>query len=288
MDERALLAQLSPILRQGVTDDDCAVLEHGGEYLVWSTDMLHEHTDFPEGITDRQIGWMSAAVTLSDIAAMGAEPLALLVAVGLDRPERLLPLMEGAEECCRRFGAYVAGGDIDHHGELTVVTSGVGRVERELLVRRRGAGIGDAICVTGTLGRAEAGLEGFQAYRKDLLEPVPRVREGRAIARSGATCMMDISDGLALSLHDLARVNPLCFRIQSARVPIPPGIPKERALKLALFGGGDYELLFTIPPERLPIEGFGIMVIGRVEEGQGVFLDSEPLEARGYEHRWDA
>jgi len=202
-DDRSLLALVRGIVSGGQTYDDCAVLEIGGEWLVVTTDMLHETTDFPDGMTEWQMGWMSVAVTLSDVAAMGATPRAMLLAVGLDRDDRFVELMQGAGDCCRRYGAELIGGDIDRHDELTVVSTGIGTVAPEHLVRRRGARPGDLVAVTGPLGEAQAGLLGFALHRTALLEPQPRVVEGQALGRAGATSMMDISDGLSLSLYDL-------------------------------------------------------------------------------------
>jgi thiamine-monophosphate kinase len=266
--------------------DDCAVLPLGGTILVATTDMLHTKTDFLKGMTDWQCGWMAIAVTLSDIASMGAAPRYILLAVGLDRAVRLRPIMEGAKACCDRYRAELVGGDIDSHDELTLVSTGLGTVEPEHLVRRRGSREGDLVCVTGVLGLAQAAIEGYDRYRKALFEPQPRVAEGQILGRSGATSMMDISDGLALSLHDLTLANPCGYRIDSAMVPVIGDIPSEKALDLALYGGGDYELLFTIPADRLPVEGVPLHVIGRVVREPGVFLDGVRMERRGYQHHW--
>jgi thiamine-monophosphate kinase len=266
--------------------DDCAVIPLGDQILVATTDMLHTKTDFLEGMTDWQCGWMAVAVTLSDIASMGAAPRYILLAVGLDRAERLRPVMEGARACCDRYHAELVGGDIDSHDELTLVSTGLGTVEPPHLVRRRGSRAGDLVCVTGVLGRAQAAIEGFTQYRKALFEPQPRVTEGQILGRSGATSMMDISDGLALSLHDLTLANPCGYRIESAMVPVIDDIPYEKALDLALYGGGDYELLFTIPVDRLPVEGVPFHVIGKVVGEPGVFVNGIHMERRGYQHRW--
>jgi thiamine-monophosphate kinase len=103
VDDRALLATILDLVDREQAGDDCAVLPCGDRLLVVTTDMVHEATDFPEGMTGWQKGWMAAAVTVSDIAAMGAQPVALLVAAGLDQPDQLRPLMEGVAACCRRF-----------------------------------------------------------------------------------------------------------------------------------------------------------------------------------------
>ena len=118
MDERALLSVVREVIGREQTLDDCAVMPFGESWLVATTDMLHMKTDFPREMSDWQIGWMSAAVSLSDIAAMGACPWFLLLATGLDRPERLRGILSGARDCCLRYGAGFVGGDLDHHDEL--------------------------------------------------------------------------------------------------------------------------------------------------------------------------
>lgn len=287
-DDRSLLALVRGIVSGGQTYDDCAVLEIGGEWLVVTTDMLHETTDFPDGMTEWQMGWMSVAVTLSDVAAMGATPRAMLLAVGLDREDRFVELMQGAGDCCRRYGAELIGGDIDRHDELTVVSTGIGTVAPEHLLRRRGARPGDLIAVTGPLGEAQAGLLGYALHRTALLEPQPRVVEGQALGRAGATSMMDISDGLSLSLYDLVEAGGCGYAIDSSLLPLPVEVPPDEARELALYGGGDFELLFTCPEGMLPVAGVKASVIGRVIEEPLVLVDGEVMERRGYQHTWGA
>lgn len=286
MDERSLIARIGEIIGAEHVRDDCALIESGEEYLVVSTDMLHETTDFPSGMTDRQIGWMAVAVTLSDLAAMGADPVAVLLATGLDDWRRLEGITEGALACCRRYGADLAGGDVDAHHELTIVSTGIGRVARDLVVRRTGSQPGDLICITGVPGRAQAGLAGYGAHRTALLEPRPMVAEGRLLAAAGVSAMMDVSDGLALSLHDLALVNACGFALRAACIPRPEGVPDGEALGMALFGGGDFGLLFTCPPGRFPVAGVTATVIGKVIPERAVLLDGAVLDRRGYQHGW--
>ena len=285
MDDRDLLESIIDLVG-GRARDDCAFLPCGERCMVVTTDMLHTKTDFLPGMTDWQCGWMAAAVTISDMAAKGAAPSYLLLAVGLDRAERLRPVMEGAKACCDRYGTEIIGGDIDSHDELTLVSTGLGLVEPAHLVRRKGSREGDLVCVTGVLGRAQAALEGYTRYTKALFEPQPRVAEGQILGRNGATSMMDISDGLALSLYDLGLANPCGYRISSAMIPVIGDIPYDKALEFAVYGGGDYELLFTIPGERLPLEGMTYHVIGHVVGERGAFLNDRPMDRRGYQHRW--
>lgn len=218
---------------------------------------------------------------------MGAAPGWLLIAVGLDKPERLTGIMQGVKDCCDRFGTKIIGGDIDKHDELTVVTTGLGIVERKRIVRRSGSKVGDAICITGTCGRAQAALDGYHQHDKALLEPQPRVAEGRTLGAMGATSMMDVSDGIALSLHDLLSVNTCGYSLDTSLLPLPEGVPEDAAREMALFGGGDFELIFTIPKSRLPLGGIRYSVIGEVIAEPAILADGKPLAKRGYQHRWD-
>ncbi len=287
MDDRELLQVVTGIVGKENTTDDCAVVSCGERLMVITTDMLHRTTDFAEGMSDWQIGWMSAAVTLSDIASMGADPEYLLIAVGLDDWKNLAGVMQGAQDCCIRYGAVIIGGDIDRHGELTVVTTGIGLVDRDRIVRRTGAQPGDLVCVTGTPGQAQAYLDGYSRYEKALFEPQPRVEEGKRLGRSGVSAMMDDSDGIALSLYDLLSVNECGFSLDSAKIPLPAEIPDGQAQELALFGGGDYELIFTLPPKRHPVEDVPYTIIGTAIKEKTVLIDGRQLEKRGYQHCWE-
>jgi len=286
VDDRELLKTVMGIVGRDRCLDDCAVIPFGDSVMVATTDMLHATTDFVDGMTDWEIGWMSAAVSLSDIAGMGAAPRYMLFAVGLDRWEQLAGVMRGADDCCKKYGAEIIGGDIDRHVELTIVSTGLGIVEERYLVRRTGAKPGDLVCVTGTCGQAQALLEGYPRHKSALFTPQPRVAEGQILGRAGVTAMMDVSDGIALSLYDLLEANACGFAIESGKVPLPSGIPEQQALELALHGGGDYELIFTCPQEIHPIHGVQYTVIGRVIEDRRVLRDGTVLAKRGYQHRW--
>lgn len=287
MDDRELLDLICPVLGEDACSDDCAVLPEIKGIPVVSTDMLHETTDFPPGMTDWQIGWMAMAVTISDLASMGAAPRYLTLAIGLDREERLNGIIHGAQDCCQKCGAQYVGGDLDAHTELTLVSTGIGVVNDGKPVRRSGAKPGDLIGVTGIQGRAIAGLKGDRRYWRDLCEPTPRVHEGITIRQAGATSMMDISDGLAISIHDMMKASGSGCKITGSEIPCLPDYNPEEALMMALFGGGDFELLFTISPiarQNLPK---GTAIIGAVTEKQEIILDEGLLPARGYRHNWN-
>ncbi len=285
MDERALKRVVMEVVGRDAVLDDCAILPLDDRFLVISTDMLHASTDFPEQMTDWQVGWMSVAVTLSDIAAMGADPADILLAVGLDDPSRLRPILEGAKACCDAYGARFAGGDLDSHRELTLVSSGTGFTRKP--VRRAGSKVGDVVGIVGVPGRAQAALEGYPKFQQYLFTPRPRVEEGRALAAAGATSMMDVSDGLLLSLFDMREANPCGYEIFTHKIPTIEGIPQDLALDLALRGGGDFGLLFTCRPEVLPLPLPELYVIGNVIEEPAVMIDGKPAAAQGYQHQWD-
>jgi thiamine-monophosphate kinase len=287
VDDRELLKVVMGIVGKEKCLDDCAEVPCGDQVMVVTTDMLHRTTDFVTGMSDWQIGWMSAAVTLSDIASMGAAPKYLLIAVGLDTWQNLAGIMQGAKDCCRTFGAEIIGGDIDRHGELTIVTTGLGLVDKRQVVRRIGAHPGDLVCITGTPGQAQAYLDGYPQFEKALFEPQPRVREGQHLGRAGVSAMMDDSDGIALSLYDLVSVNECGFSLDSTKIPVPAGIPALKAQELALYGGGDYELIFTLPPQLHPVKGVSYTVIGTTISEKVVLIDGIPVEKRGYQHRWE-
>ncbi len=309
--ERALIQRIAGLLTggenivAGAGEDDCAVLDIGrDEYLLVTTDMLHRKTDFPRQMTGRQIGWMSVAVNLSDLASKGARPIGIVMAMGIP-PDTEVEFIEdvvmGMDDCASKYGTQIIGGDTDSHEELTMVGTALGMVKKEHLIRRSGARAGDFVCVTGHLGTAGAALIALEKnlpasheILNALFEPVPRIKEGMALAESGSVIsMMDISDGLALSLHDMSRAGGVGFRIDESRLPILPQVKKllkgEELLEAAVFVGGDFELLFTVAPEKLETakKACPLTVIGEVIE-KGVFIERasgpEELKARGYEH----
>ncbi|MHC1756127.1 MAG: thiamine-phosphate kinase [Methanosarcina sp.] len=319
--ERALISRLSEIFNApegkdkgqegiliGAGSDDCAVLDLKGEdCLVVTTDMLHRTTDFPAEMTPWQMGWMSAAVNLSDIAAMGAEPTGLLMAIGMPADTEIVfieELAKGIQACAEFCGTAVIGGDLDTHAELTITGTALGRVKKSQLLLRKGAKPGDLVCVTGYTGSAGAALKAVQSklsvsetVLRALFEPVPRTREARKLAESGAvTSMMDTSDGLAMSLYDLARQSKVGFRIREEALPILPEVREfasgpEELLEFALYTGGDFELIFTVDPERLKkVQNIcNLTIIGECTKYEtGIMLESPEfrltaIEQRGYQ-----
>lgn len=309
--ERALVKQLVGLIECTAAlcpgEDDCSAIAYGDEYLVLTTDMFHKKTHFPREMTGYQVGWMTIAATLSDIAAMGAAPIGVTVAMGFPRDtdvEYALEVMRGCNSCCTQNGAMLLGGDTDEHDELTLVGTAIGRVQRGKILTRAGAKAGDVVCVTGELGIAAAGVRMLLESRyanhrlreralKKLFEPEPRIAYGQALADSGmVSALIDTSDGLSLSLHELSKASNCGFCIRATDLPVSEearSVSRNRwdELTLSVFRGGDYELLFTAKHEQLDAIPIPYTVIGDVKEsGMQLQVDGvvQELKAEGYEH----
>ena len=261
--ELGLLAALERLgLAQGIEHDAAVV---GG--LVVTQDALVEGVHFRFDLLDwRQLGDRAAAVNISDLAAAGAEPLALLVTLGLPPETELEDVLElycGLNE----RGVPVRGGDTTRADGVFLSVTALGRSER--VPGRAGAQAGDVIVVTGPLGAAGAG------FRNGSLPPVPnRVEEGKRLT-TAARAMLDLSDGLARDAGHIAERSGVRLAIELERVPLAPGAELDD-----VGFGEDYELLAATPD---PLE---FSVIGRVEEGAGVELTlrGEPYSLGGWEH----
>lgn len=276
--------------------DDCFVLEGKEEDQLLTTDMLHRTSDFPEGITSYTTGWRSVAVSLSDIAAMGGNPEAVVIAYGAPEfdGEELKDFVSGAEAACEISDARIVGGDLDRHDELTVVTTALGSAEAP--VTREGAYPGELVAVTGDLGRTAAGLRLFESGEteraNELFRFEPRIELGMELAPM-ASSMMDISDGLARSLHQLARKNDVGFRITENKLPYSRPVEElaeteAEKEEMGIFTGEDFELLFTtLEANEFALAKSGATVIGRVTEEEVEMVrgtDVVPLEDQGYVH----
>jgi len=313
----------------GLADDAAAVpfdagFGDGDALLVASVDSCAASTHFPAAMPMEDRGWLAAAAALSDLAAKGAEPLGLLVALGLPVDFDVADaeaVARGLAACADACGTEVLGGDTKPALELTVTCSVLGRVARKELLPRTGIVAGDVLAVTGELGGAAAGLAALERHSpparvaQRLFRPTPRFAEGRTLAASGAArACMDLSDGLSSSLHTLAGLNPVGFRIEAARVPLSriatevaaerdeaSGAPSEmtrgrdEALQWALHGGGDYELLVVLKPSaaeraQLAVAAAGgrLTFLGHATRERGVRLareaGEEPLPDEGWEH----
>jgi thiamine-monophosphate kinase len=262
--ELGLLAELE---RRGLisgVEHDAALV---GADLVVTQDALVEDVHFRlDWIGWRELGFRAAAVNLSDLAASGAEPEALLVTLAVPRSTLaadVIELYEGIAEA----GVAVVGGDTTASSSVVISVTALGRSQR--VPGRAGARPGDALVVTGALGGAGAAFR-EQSY----VRPPLRLAAGRELARS-AHALMDISDGLAVDAEHIARRSGVRCTIELERVPLAAGARLED-----IGFGEDFELLAAVPdPARFA-------VVGRVEEGEGVLvlLAGEPYPLAGWEH----
>ncbi len=274
------------------TKHDAAYVKLGEEYLVLTCDTVNEISDFPPYMEPVEYGYMAFAVTLSDIAACGADPLYMLTSISLKEANESLfrKILEGMKRIAKKYDFSVVGGDIDFSEVLTIASFAVGKTGKIITVS--GAKPGDRVYVTGGLGKAELCLEmlreGYKRedlpYPEKLYTPEPRIKEGKNIAEF-ATSLTDISDSLAVSLHNISSSSGVKIVLSEDLIELnhlTKFVSKDKALDLYLYGGGDFELVFTAESSDLGTE------IGKVIEGQGVFIEIngelKPVEFRGYEH----
>jgi thiamine-monophosphate kinase len=275
--------------------DDTAQLPALPLTRVWTCDLVVDgvHVDrrwWPlEAIAHKAV-----AVNLSDLAAAGADPEALLLALACPHDVDALSLARAVAERAREAGAPLVGGDTSTSATLSLAVSALGTVEGVPLTRR-GAQPGDTVYVTGPLGRAAAALRGIRegrtpeslpaSLRDALWWPTPRLGAGRAARTAGATSAMDVSDGFSLDLHRLADRSMVGFALWD--VPVAEGA----TLAEALGGGEDYELIITAPDQGTLRAAFAAagepppVAVGKIVADPGVrTLKGRPLARSGWVH----
>jgi thiamine-monophosphate kinase len=259
-------------------------------------------------MTGEDIGWMSVAVSLSDVASMGARPAGVVAAMGIpgDTDVSFIDdIARGMRDCAKKYGTEIVGGDTDQHAELTIVTTALGRVDKDKVKLRSGAKSGDVLCVTGYLGTPAAAykvlIEGRTAPEKDkkvlidgFFRPRPRVEEGIKLSKCPqVTSMMDVSDGLGKSVFELSGASRVGFLVDADRLPVLEETKKiakgrEELLDMAICFGGEFELLFTVDPAGVDsIKDVEFTIIGKAVP-EGLTLNDrgtmKPILCKGYEH----
>ncbi|GAA1610385.1 thiamine-phosphate kinase [Leucobacter chromiireducens] len=299
--------------------DDCAVLSVRGE-LVVTTDTMIEGPDFRAAWHGGfELGWKLAATNLSDVAAMGARPTALTLALAVprDTPVSLLEqIAEGMTAACRTLapGCGVVGGDLGTAPVITAAVTALGELADRPAVTRSGARAGDRIAYAGELGLAGMGLSLLFAAAADedgiadpapmaelwetqpeilsaQLAPTPPIPLGIAAAAAGASAMMDVSDSLSIDAHRMARASEVRLDLSSARLSEAFGVQQGVAVPIEamLSGGEDHGLLATFPPTAELPHGFS--VIGEVSpaalpghgDSSGLLLDGAPVAPSGWD-----
>lgn len=283
----------------GIGDDAALLRVPAGQELVATTDTLVAGVHFLADADPADLGYRALAVNLSDLAAMGAEPAWTTLSLTLPDadPRWLEAFCRGFYELTREFGVQLVGGNLAR-GPLNITVGAYGHVPAGAALRRAGAGVGDAIYVTGALGDAALALNhrlgrhrlesgAFESVRARLDRPLPRVRQG-LLLRGIASSAIDLSDGLLADLGHVLEASRVGARIELARVPLSPVYRAERAQvgwEPALAQGDDYELCCTVPRERIaalealaPEFGCAIAHIGEIEAQSGLTVLEESGE----------
>jgi thiamine-monophosphate kinase len=314
--EDSLIARFfAPIAGEGalsLKDDAACLTPKPGHDLVLTTDALVERVHFLPEDAAGSIARKALGVNVSDLAAKGAEPAGFLLSLALPdgwTEDWLADFTIGLGEASRDFACPLLGGDtVRARGPLTLSVTAVGQVPTSRMVLRTTAQVGDAVCVTGSIGDAALGLKlrsdpawasnlspFDQAHLADrYLHPQPRHRLSKAL-RDHARAAMDVSDGLAGDLAKMMRASGVSAVVEAAQVPLSAGARKAieaspDLLDLALTGGDDYEILCTVPEKNLDSfrkeadrEGIPLSVIGRVVSGH----DLPVFRMNGLERRYD-
>ena len=296
---------LDPAVVKGV-GDDCAVIDAGGdECLLVTTDMMCEEVHFTfRWQSFYQVGWKLMEANVSDIVAMGGTPRWAFLSLSLTNDtsvEQVEDLYRGLYDSAARHGLALIGGDTTHADRRALNLAVIGTAPRDLIRYRSGALPGDLVCVTGTLGKSEAGLRlllaGKEGWRAGYTQPTCRLAaEGRSIARH-ARAMIDVSDGLASEIAHICEESGTGAVIEYDSIPLSPETVAAAAAVgmdprgFALYGGEDFELLFTIADEaigNLRKEFSDFTVVGEIvaaDQGVSIMEDGarRPI-GRGYDH----
>ena len=294
--------------------DDASAVDLGADKLaVINMDMLVKKTDVPRTMSLWQAARKAVIMNISDLAAKGAQPIALLASIGVP-PELtktdIQQIGKGLNAGAREYGAYILGGDTNEASELVISCMALGVCSKHQLIKRSDAKPGDYVAVTGSFGKTASGLkilmDGFLAPEirdvlvDSVLMPTARVQEGVALSQSkAATASIDSSDGLAWSLHELSRASNVGFRLDNVAVAVEVERFAELhgfdSLELALYGGEEYELLVTVNPSLWQEAKKAVASVGGVLTKIGVVTKEKHIqlktgektvsvEARGWEH----
>lgn len=281
--------------------DDCALLSIPDGYeLAITTDTMVENVHFFPDVLPEQLGYKLLAVNLSDLASMGAEPIAITLALTMPKVDAdwLQAFANGLFALADKYQLDLIGGDTTS-GPLTLSIQAMGLVPNNQALKRSAAKVGDLIYVTGSIGDAGLGLKIKQGYKDlDIQQalqrfnmPEPRIKEGLAL-RSLANACIDISDGLAADLGHILNKSALGARLDYAQIPMSEAvtnyIQKTGDWQLPLIAGDDYELCFTINAENVSRLNISCTCIGIIEEEPGLRImkhgETSIFNKSGFEH----
>ena len=282
----------------GIGDDSAILTPPTNQQLVICTDTLVAGRHFPLETSAHAVGWKSVAVNLSDIAAMGAKPHSILLALSLPNIDHdwLQGFSQGLFDCCDRFGVALIGGDTTQSPHLTITVTALGYIESGQAICRSGARAGDYIVVSGQVGDAAYGLQHLGGALQSRLDyPTPRCELGQTL-KGLASSMIDVSDGLAQDLDHILKASNVGAKIFLDQLPLDPALqalPNQQKWQYALAGGDDYELCFTISPqnyEKLLQQQLNVKItmIGLITQTTDLIFEHDgqnhPVQFHGYQH----
>jgi len=305
--ERRILEEIifKYLSNQELIDEDAVPIKLNDKYLVVNIDTFVKSTDAPEGMPYRSMGWKIVTMTLSDIIAKGATPTVFLCSISapadMDSGD-LEEVVSGIANACKYYECEYLGGDLGGARELIITGIGIGEARR--FIRRGGAKVGDTVWVTGPFSRSAVALHFLLEHGKPIknMEKIineyfqPKIRRELAIALTEvANACIDSSDGLAISLNELAKSSGV--RIELDKIPIADEV-REYArfngideVPLALYCGEEFEIIFTTDKSDRHVEEvfecLGLnkpIKIGRVVEGKGVYFGKTRIPRKGWEH----
>ena len=282
-------------LSKDIVPDDTAVTPLANTNLVSTWDMLIRSKHFPENMSYFQMGFKAVTVSVSDIAAMGASPLAFLLSIALPKDlevDNFKKIIDGVIEACSYYRIPLIGGDTNEASEIIISGTALGLADRPLL--KNTSKKGDLICLTGRIGLAALGfnLKGDNIYTKHALKPLARIKEGIAIKNAGATSATDITDGLASELYEM-KPESSGFMIYEDKLEISDEFKRLASdlnyLDLLLHVGEDFELVFTISEKDLNSLAIDYIVIGEVTDSGKIEItlsggEVREIENKGYNH----
>lgn len=290
----------SSVNRLGI-GDDCALMSvPEGNELAITMDTMVEGTHFFAGTNPELLGHKLLAVNLSDLAAMGAEPVSVTLALTMPRVDEawLTGFSQGFLNLAKKFSVDLIGGDTTT-GPLTLTVQAMGLISEDLSMKRSAAKVGDLIFVTGQLGEAGLGLKietGYscdfpEAALKQFHQPEPRVIEALSI-REYANACIDLSDGIASDLKHILKKSSLGATLDWDKIPLSRQVEEYVLLTgdwvMPLSAGDDYELCFTVSPDKIDLIPIDCTLIGVIEAETGLRIhrsgETKELVAKGFEH----
>lgn len=278
--------------------DDCAIITPPAQMqLVSCVDTLIAGRHFPLDTSPHAIGWKSVAVNLSDLAAMGATPHSILLALSLSDIDEawLAEFSRGIADCCQKYDVQLIGGDTTQSPTLSISITALGWIKPDQAILRSGAQVGDVIVVSGKIGSAAYALRHPHSPLQHTLDyPEPQVVLGQALL-SYASAMLDISDGLAQDLGHILDDSAVGAILNLEQIPVADELAQldlNTRMQLVLGGGDDYHLCFTISPDNLKKfkqqHAFELYSIGTIQQQQTCLYQYQQQvfhpQILGYQH----